>query len=53
MNDFAMLRQIPARSVESIRILSGIDGTTYQGTNAGGGVIIIATWGRPDPEPQG
>ena len=53
MNDFAMLRQIPAGSIESIRILSGIEGTTYQGTNAGGGVIIVATWARPDPEPQG
>jgi outer membrane cobalamin receptor len=53
MNDFAMLRQIPAGSIESIRILNGIEGTTYQGTNAGGGVIIIATWARPDPEPQG
>lgn len=52
MSDFAMLRQIPAGSIESIRILNGIEGTTYQGTNAGGGVIIVATWARPDPEPQ-
>jgi outer membrane cobalamin receptor len=52
MNDFTLLRQIPAGSIESIRILNGIEGTTYQGTNAGGGVIIVATWARPDPMPE-
>lgn len=50
MSDFAMLRQIPAFSIESIRILNGIEGTTHHGTNAGGGVIIVATWARPAPQ---
>jgi len=43
MSDLAALDQIPASTVASIRILSGLSGTTYYGTNAGGGVILIRT----------
>ena len=45
--DLGMLREVPARSILSIRILSGIEGTMYQGTSAGAGVIIIATMSAP------
>ena len=45
--DFRVLRQITAESIESIRILSGIEGTTYYGTNAGAGVIVIKTKAGP------
>ncbi|MFQ5537675.1 MAG: TonB-dependent receptor plug domain-containing protein [Gemmatimonadota bacterium] len=41
--DIRILEEIPARNIEEIRILSGIDATTYYGTNAGDGVIIITT----------
>jgi outer membrane receptor for ferrienterochelin and colicin len=43
MTDFAVLREISASSIELVRILGGRDATTYYGTNAGGGVIIITT----------
>jgi len=45
--DLRMLREITAESIESIRILSGIEGTTYYGTNAGAGVIVIRTKAGP------
>lgn len=45
--DVRVLRQITAESIESIRILSGIEGTTYYGTNAGAGVILIRTKAGP------
>jgi outer membrane cobalamin receptor len=38
-----MLDQIPARTIARISILNGIQGTTYYGTNAVGGVIRIET----------
>jgi outer membrane cobalamin receptor len=41
--DARNLQYVPAQDIESIRIISGIEGTTYYGTNAGNGVIIIAT----------
>lgn len=43
LTDFHVLDQIPARDVLSIHVMSGIDGTTYHGTGAGNGVIIIRT----------
>jgi len=43
--DFRVLRSIPANSIMTIRILNGIEGTQYQGTGAGGGVIIIESKG--------
>lgn len=41
--DFRNLIQIPAHTISSITILSGIEGSTYYGTNAGNGVIVIRT----------
>ena len=43
MPDWRMLDQIPANTIHRISILSGIQGTTYYGTNAVGGVIRIET----------
>jgi outer membrane cobalamin receptor len=45
--DVRTLRQITAESIESIRILDGIEGTTFYGTNAGAGVILIRTKAGP------
>ena len=41
--DIRILEEIPAVSIEEIRVLNGIEATTYYGTNAGDGVIIIST----------
>lgn len=41
--DWKVLGQIPAGEIETIKILSGIEGTTYYGTNATSGVIEIHT----------
>jgi outer membrane cobalamin receptor len=41
--DIRNLRQIPASTIESVRILSGTAGTAKYGTGAGNGVIIIST----------
>jgi hypothetical protein len=43
INDARYLRQIPTSTVLTIQMLSGIDGTTYFGTNAGAGVILVTT----------
>lgn len=41
--DFRTLEEISAASIENIEVLNGIDGTTYYGTNAVSGVILIRT----------
>ena len=41
--DFRNLELIPARTINHIRILTGIEGTTYYGTGAEGGVILVYT----------
>jgi outer membrane cobalamin receptor len=43
LNDFAALGGIPAEDLFEIEVLSGIDATTYYGTNATKGVIRIRT----------
>jgi len=43
MADFKALSQISASTLSSIEILGGIDGTTYYGSNAVSGVILIHT----------
>jgi outer membrane cobalamin receptor len=43
MSDFRSLIQIAASTLESIEILGAIDGTTYYGSNAVSGVILIHT----------
>ncbi|HKE89741.1 MAG TPA: TonB-dependent receptor plug domain-containing protein [Gemmatimonadales bacterium] len=41
--DWKVLSQVPAGQIETIHIISGIEGTTYYGTNAESGVIEIQT----------
>jgi len=41
--DIQLLASMPARDIETIQVLSGLDGTTYYGTNSGDGVILIQT----------
>ena len=48
MSDFRYLRQVPANSIVTMRILTGIEATTYYGTNSGSGVIVIHTKHGPD-----
>jgi len=43
MEDFRSLNQIPANTLSSIEILGAIDGTTYYGSDAESGVILIHT----------
>jgi outer membrane cobalamin receptor len=43
-----VLAQIPAGQIEKINIMSGIEGTTYYGTNAASGVIEIDTKRGPE-----
>ena len=43
MPDFRNLEQLSASTIESIEVLNGIDGTTYYGSNAVSGVILIRT----------
>jgi outer membrane cobalamin receptor len=41
--DFRSLAQIPASTIFSIEILNAIEGTTYYGSNAVSGVILVRT----------
>lgn len=41
--DIRTLQQLPASTLLSIEILSGPEGTTYYGTDAVGGVIVVKT----------
>ena len=41
--DFHTLESIDAQSIASITIYDGVEGTTYYGTGAGSGVIVIAS----------
>lgn len=43
LTEFGVLMQIPATDLHSIKVLAGHEATTYYGTNAGSGVILIAT----------
>lgn len=43
VNDFTVLGELPAADLFDIEILSGIDATTYYGTNATKGVIRLRT----------
>ena len=43
LTDARYLRDVPTSTVLSIQMLSGIDGTTLYGTNAGAGVILVTT----------
>lgn len=41
--DLKTLQQIPATTLMSIEVLTGLEGTTYYGTDAVGGVILVHT----------
>ena len=41
--DFQYLRNVPAETVEWIRILTGAAGTAQYGTGAGNGVVVVRT----------
>jgi len=43
LSDIMLLRQMPAHNIHHVRVLNGNDGTTYFGTSATAGVILIET----------
>jgi outer membrane cobalamin receptor len=43
MPDFRNLDELAAQTISEIAILDGVEATTYYGTNAGSGVILIKT----------
>jgi outer membrane cobalamin receptor len=43
LSDIMLLRQMPAQHIYTVQVLSGNDGTTYFGTSATAGVILIQT----------
>src|SRR2546428_72645 len=43
IQDLITLQQLPASTVLSIEVLTGSEGTTYYGTDAVGGVILVHT----------
>ncbi len=45
VRDLMILDAMPARDIERIQVLTGVHATTYYGTNAGDGVILIRTRG--------
>lgn len=45
VRDLMILDALPAADIEQIRVLNGVEATTYYGTNAGDGVILIRTRG--------
>lgn len=49
VGEITVLRYIPAHIIDNIRILGSADGTTYYGTNAAAGVILIETGMGLDP----
>lgn len=46
--DFQYLKQIPAETVDYIRVLQGAEGTAQYGTGAGNGVVVVRTGPPPD-----
>src|SRR2546422_8873614 len=49
LTDFRALDGIPAATILTIAIYNGIEGTTYYGTNAVSGVIVIRTKDGAEP----
>ena len=43
LSDLRLLRDIPAASIAWIQLLDGMQGTLFEGTNSGAGVIIIVS----------
>ncbi|MHB1168345.1 MAG: TonB-dependent receptor plug domain-containing protein [Longimicrobiales bacterium] len=44
VSNFRVLTQLPARDIESMRILTGAEGATRHGIHAASGVIIVQTF---------
>jgi len=51
--DILLLRGIPAHNILYVQVLNATDGTTYYGTSATGGVILIETTLGVDLEDMG
>ncbi|MGH7574096.1 MAG: TonB-dependent receptor plug domain-containing protein [Longimicrobiales bacterium] len=51
VQDFRTLVSLPARDIESIRILSGAESSVHHGIFAASGAIVVRTI-HPDPYPQ-
>ncbi len=49
LTDFRALDGIPAATILTISVYNGIEGTTYYGTNAVSGVIVIQTKDGAEP----
>ena len=47
--DLSVLDGMPAGDIAAIVVLNGLDATTYYGTNAGSGVIVIQTKDGAEP----
>jgi len=47
--DLSALEGMPAGDIAAIVVLSGLDGTTYYGTSAGNGVVLIFTHAQTPP----
>ena len=43
VRDLGILDALPAADIDRIEVMSGLEATTYYGTNAGDGVILIWT----------
>jgi len=52
LSDIMLLRQMPAHQIHHVRVLNGNDGTTYFGTSATAGVILIETTMGGDLGPE-
>ena len=52
ITDLSVLDGMPASDIAAIVVLSGLDGTTYYGTNAGNGVVLIFTHVQTPPPPH-
>ena len=50
--DLSVLDNMPARDIAAIVVLNGIDGTTYYGTSAVNGVVLIFTFAPALPQPE-
>jgi len=50
--DISVLEGMPAGDIAAIVVLSGLDGTTYYGTSAGNGVVLIFTHAKTPPQPE-
>jgi len=55
-----LLASLPAKDIDYIQVINGVEATTYYGTNSGDGVILIHTLGaqrkesaRPSPAEEG